>query len=143
MIRKYKAGDARQVMAQAAQQDEAQDDRDGFENITAYTLVGNEGRVLAVFGFAKAEDGAGDVYALLGQDCGGKMTELFRFMKKELRRLMKSHGCEVARATVKKGFAAGERFIAMLGFSYQGTLPQFYNGNDYLLFEKEEKCINY
>ncbi len=139
MIRKYRTGDVRLVAVQQAQTEEADGAVSGFEQITAYTLAGDDGAVLAVFGFDGAKDGVCDVYALLGQDCGGKMTELLRFMQKELRRVMRCYRFHAARATVKKGFAAGERFIRMLGFSYKALLPQFYNGNDYLLFEKEEK----
>lgn len=139
MIRKYERGDVWRVKAQHEQEDELADVGGGFEQIVAYSLVGDGGDVLAVFGFDKGTNGVGEVYAMIGGEAGRKIVELFRFMKKELRWVMRNYDCKVVRATVKKGFAQGERFVAMLGFCCKGRLAQFYKGNDYLLFEKEEK----
>ncbi len=127
------------VEVQEAQAEEARENVDGFEDIEAFTLVDNGGRVQAVFGYQEMESGTCGAYALLGKDCGRQMIELVRFMPAQLRRAMQAYGWKRAQLTVKKDFAAGKRFAEMLGFAFWAELPQFYGGNDYLLYEMEEE----
>lgn len=139
MIRKYLTGDVYLLDVQHEQEAEVEENAAGFEQIEAFTLIDDAGRVQAVFGYQETAKGVCDVYALLGKSCGRFMIELVRSMPKILHQAMRRYGWRRAQATIKKDFAAGKRFIVMLGFSYSGELPQFYGGNDYLLYEKEEQ----
>lgn len=164
MIRKYRAGDAFKVRVQPEQQAEAATWAAEFERIPAFALVekgndgsaagdgktagrqrdGNGGRVLAVFGF-RIEGGGittgreAECFALVGIDAGRKLIEAVRYFRRYIPRQAVRLGVRRVTMTVRRGFAAGARLAGMLGFSPAGILENFFNGEDYQIFERAEK----
>lgn len=168
MIRKYRAGDAFKVRVQPEQQAEAVTWAAEFERIPAFALVekgndgsaageesgnmgvaeydasGNGGRVLAVFGF-RIEGGGittgreAECFALVGIDAGRKLIEAVRYFRRYIPRQAVRLGVRRVTMTVRRGFAAGARLAGMLGFSPAGILENFFNGEDYQIFERAEK----
>ncbi|MCM1324635.1 MAG: hypothetical protein NC218_10975 [Acetobacter sp.] len=138
MIRVYQRGDAWRVMVQHWQLDEAVDGVRYFDNVGKYSLIGEDGKVLAVFGYV-VDQSAVDCYALVGGNARRGLREAVRFLKRSIPMTMRELRVCLARMTVKKGFSAGERFALMLGFYPTEILPKFYNENDYQLFERMEK----
>lgn len=164
MIRKYRAGDAFKVRVQPEQQAEAATWAAEFERIPAFALVekgndgaaadngktagrqwdGNGGRVLAVFGF-RIEGGdittgrEAECFALVGIDAGRKLIEAVRYFRRYIPRQAVRLGVRRVTMTVRRGFAAGARLAGMLGFSPAGILENFFNGEDYQIFERAEK----
>lgn len=140
MIRAYCRGDAFKVLVQREQEEEAVEFRACFDEIEAYSLIGDCKEVLAVFGFWEDKVGGGRwCVALFGRKCKMKMVELVRFLKKEIPLVMKQRGYEKVMMTVRKGFGQGERLAEMLGFELRGKCPRFYLDYDYQLFERNEK----
>ena len=105
---------------------------------------GNGGRVLAVFGF-RIEGGGittgreAECFALVGIDAGRKLIEAVRYFRRYIPRQAVRLGVRRVTMTVRRGFAAGARLAGMLGFSPAGILENFFNGEDYQIFERAEK----
>lgn len=105
---------------------------------------GNGGRVLAVFGF-RIEGGdittgrEAECFALVGIDAGRKLIEAVRYFRRYIPRQAVWLGVRRVTMTVRRGFAAGARLAGMLGFSPAGILENFFNGEDYQIFERAEK----
>ena len=105
---------------------------------------GNGGRVLAVFGF-RIEGGdittgrEAECFALVGIDAGRKLIEAVRYFRRYIPRQAVRLGVRRVTMTVRRGFAAGARLAGMLGFSPAGILENFFNGEDYQIFERAEK----
>lgn len=105
---------------------------------------GNGGRVLAVFGF-RIEGGdittgrEAECFALVGIDAGRKLIEVVRYFRRYIPRQAVRLGVRRVTMTVRRGFAAGARLAGMLGFSPAGILENFFNGEDYQIFERAEK----
>lgn len=105
---------------------------------------GNGGRVLAVFGF-RIEGGdittgrEAECFALVGIDAGRKLIEAVRYFRRYIPRQAVRLGVRRVTMTVRRGFAAGVRLAGMLGFSPAGILENFFNGEDYQIFERAEK----
>lgn len=136
MMRVYQTGDVLKVKAQQAQIDEVFEAVKYFDEVGAYSLIDEDENVLAVFGFAVTGDGAADCYALVSQRVGKYLIEAIRFFNLMFPKLMKKFSLDVVYMTVKSQFRSGERFAGLLGFKKVSDLPQFYNGNDYQLFER-------
>lgn len=126
---------------------------DAFENMCAAAgggktagrqWDGNGGRVLAVFGF-RIEGGdittgrEAECFALVGIDAGRKLIEAVRYFRRYIPRQAVRLGVRRVTMTVRRGFAAGARLAGMLGFSPAGILENFFNGEDYQIFERAEK----
>lgn len=137
MIRAYQKGDAKHVVVQDEQIKEAKNFVSCFETINAYSLVDDDGTVLAVCGFIINTKSEGECFALLGKYCGKKLLEFVRFGKKEIPEKMKSLRIKKVFITVRKGFVAGERMARILGFYKVGVLKKFYLNNDYQLYERK------
>lgn len=105
---------------------------------------GSGGRVLAVFGF-RIEGGdittgrEAECFALVGIDAGRKLIEAVRYFRRYIPRQASRLGVRRVTMTVRRGFAAGARLAGMLGFSPAGILENFFNGEDYQIFERAEK----
>ena len=105
---------------------------------------GSGGRVLAVFGF-RIEGGdittgrEAECFALVGIDAGRKLIEAVRYFRRYIPRQAARLGVRRVTMTVRRGFAAGARLAGMLGFSPAGILENFFNGEDYQIFERAEK----
>ena len=135
MIRRYKIGDALRIDVQHEQIDEARDSKLFFDKIIAYTLVDDNGDVLAVMGYKVIKDRA-ECFALLGKNIGNKMIELVRFIQKKIvQEAIKWEVCKIF-ITVKEGFDNAKRMADILGFKRVAKLPSFFNGCDYLLYER-------
>ena len=139
MMREYRNGDALRVLVQRAQEDEFSDGCAGFDRVGLYTLLGDDGSVLAVFGVCFSAEGVADCYALIAQAAGRKLLEAVRFLLREIPPFMRRKKLKQMRMTVKKDFMAGRRFAQMIGFCAADVLPKFYKENDYQLFERIEK----
>ena len=137
MIRKYERGDVLKVDVQLEQLDEAEECGGFFEEITAYSLVDDKGDVLAVMGYRIIRTGA-ECFALLGENVGSKMIELIRFIKCKIKVEATKNKVDRIFITVKDGFDNAKRMAEILGFVKVADLPLFFNGNDYLLYEKKE-----
>lgn len=126
---------------------------DAFENMCAAAgggktagrqRGGSGGRVLAVFGF-RIEGGdittgrEAECFALVGIDAGRKLIEAVRYFRRYIPRQAVRLGVRRVTMTVRRGFAAGARLAGMLGFSPAGILENFFNGEDYQIFERAEK----
>lgn len=126
---------------------------DAFENMCAAAgggktagrqRGGSGGRVLAVFGF-RIEGGdittgrEAECFALVGIDAGRKLIEAVRYFRRYIPRQAARLGVRRVTMTVRRGFAAGARLAGMLGFSPAGILENFFNGEDYQIFERAEK----
>lgn len=105
---------------------------------------GSGGRVLAVFGF-RIEGGdittgrEAECFALVGIDAGRKLIEAVRYFRRYIPRQAVRLRVRRVTMTVRRGFAAGARLAGMLGFSPAGILENFFNGEDYQIFERAEK----
>lgn len=139
MIRRYKKGEALAVQVQAAQIDEAAEAY-GFDMIKAYTLLDDNGEILAVFGYRDAGCGVMECFMLASAATRYKIIELFRFLNRSIPRIMRRQRFVRAMMTVKEGFKAGEKMAHMLGFKVAEKLPLFYSGNNYQIFERTISC---
>ncbi len=135
MIRRYKIGDALLVDVQNEQKDEAKEGRLFFDKIIAYSLVDDDGRVLAVMGYKIIEDRA-ECFALVGRNIGCKIIELIKFVKNKMKVDAVKWGVNRIFITVKDGFFNARRMAEILGFKQVYKLPSFFNGSDYFLYEK-------
>ncbi len=139
MIREYRAGDLFKIKVQPAQEDEALAVKESdFLKLKAYTLSeGKGGGVLAAFGFREAADGrTAECFALIGRNARAKLFEAVRFWQREIASVMAARGIRRVTMTVRSSFAAGERLARLLGFYPAERLENFFNGNDYQLFER-------
>ena len=138
MIRKYKRGDALRIDVQKEQADEAKECRAFFDEIEAFTLVDDKGKILAVMGYRIIKDRA-ECFALLGKTIKIKMIELVRFIKCKIK--IESIKKKISKIfiTVKVDFDNAKRMAEMLGFRQVARLPLFFNGKDYLLYEKRSE----
>ena len=136
MIRVYRNGDGLKVAVQKRQGDEAVEGAGYFDQVGKYTLVRKDGEVLAVFGYAGEVGKMADCYALIAQNAGGHLLEAVRFLRQEIPLVLQRCGYVGVQMTVRSGFDAGRRFALMLGFQPAEILADFYNGNDYQLFER-------
>lgn len=136
MMREYRNGDGLKVAVQKMQADEAVEGAAYFDHVGKYSLVKDDGEILAVFGYAGEAGRIADCYALVSQEAGRHLLEAVRFLQKEIPAVLQRCGFSGVRMTVRVGFDAGGRFAKMLGFEPAGMLPDFYNGNDYQLFER-------
>lgn len=139
MIRRYKKGDALNVLVQEAQKEEFNEAVQAFDEVGAYSLVGDDGEVLAVFGYALDEGNVADCYALISFNAGRYLLQAIRFLKAEIFKQAMRLKLSKLRMTVRTGFAAGVRFARLLGFDFTHNLPRFYNEIDYQLFERMER----
>ena len=137
MIRKYKKGDALKVDVQDEQIEEAKYNASFFDDIIGYSMVGSKGEVLVVFGF-RVIDRKGECFALMGKNIGSKMIEFVRFVNREIRKEMKKQKINKVFMSVKDGFMEAKRLAFILGFREVARLPYFFNGKDYLLYERKE-----
>ena len=135
MIRRYKIGDALLVDVQNEQKDEAKEGRLFFDKIIAYSLVDDDGRVLAVMGYKIIENRA-ECFALVGKNIGCKIIELIKFVKNKMKVDAVKWGVNRIFITVKDGFFNAKRMAKILGFKQVYKLPSFFNGSDYFLYEK-------
>lgn len=136
MITAYQSGDAFKVEVQDEQKEEAEKFASFFDGIKAYSLIDNDGNIIAVCGYIINENKEGECFALLGKKCGRKMIEFVRFGQKEIPRVMRLYGLKRGLMTVRKGFLAGERLAHLFGFYAVGLLENFYLNNDYQLYER-------
>lgn len=119
-------------------------EKSGNMGAAEYDASGNGGRVLAVFGF-RIEGGGittgreAECFALVGIDAGRKLIEAVRYFRRYIPRQAVRLGVRRVTMTVRRGFAAGARLAGMLGFSPAGILENFFNGEDYQIFERAEK----
>lgn len=119
-------------------------EKSGNMGAAEYDASGNGGRVLAVFGF-RIEGGdittgrEAECFALVGIDAGRKLIEAVRYFRRYIPRQAVRLGVRRVTMTVRRGFAAGARLAGMLGFSPAGILENFFNGEDYQIFERAEK----
>ncbi|MBR2273253.1 MAG: hypothetical protein IJ864_00230 [Alphaproteobacteria bacterium] len=139
MIRKYLFHDALKVILQPEQAAEAAEFACFFDDIKSYTLVDDNGGVLAVFGYRLASALEAECFALIGANCGKKMLSLVRFLQTEIPLVMQKKCLNRAIFTVQKNFAAAYRLAVLLGFHCVAELPNFYLNIDYLLFERKIK----
>jgi len=137
MIMKYQEGDAALVLPQPMQIDEAADFADFFDTIEALSLVDETtGAVLAVWGFQKADENSAEAFALIGDLSMRWLKQLLCFLKSFIPQKMAELEVKVLSVTVKKNFKQGLKFVRLLGFDETETLENFYNGEDYQLFER-------
>lgn len=116
---------------QARQQDEL-DIQDGApENATLFTLF-DGAEPMAVIGFVQVCARRRMAVALLSEAAGKDMLPIVRAMK----RLLKIYAVDRVEMTVKTDFLAAHRLARMLGFSREGTMKKFANGQDYDLYAR-------
>lgn len=140
MITKYQTGDAALVLPQPMQADEAKEFADFFDTIEAYSLIDEKtGAVAAVFGFRLCDEMSAEGFALLSAISIRLLKQLVQFLKIFIRQKMIETNVKILRATVKKNFAGGYKFLYLLGFKHVAVLPDFYDGEDYQLFERRIK----
>ena len=136
MIRRYITGDAKKVDVQDEQIFEALEGAKCFDEIEAYSLIGDDEEVLGVFGFRIVED-RGEGFAILGKKIGHKMVSLVRFIDRLIRDKSAKLGIEKVFITVKKSFYEGKRFGNMLEFFEVAELEKFFNNEDYVLLMRK------
>ena len=137
MIRKYKKGDAFKVDVQKEQIVEAKECSKFFDEITAFSLIDEKEQLLAVMGYRIIKDRA-ECFALLGEKAGHKMTELIKFIKKKMKIEADKKKVKRIFITVKDEFYNAKRMADILGFKEVAKLPLFFDGKDYLLYERKE-----
>lgn len=141
MIRNYRQGDAQRVRVQTAQRAEARQFAAEFDHIPAFTLAGDvPGRpVLAVFGYRPDKaSGTAECFALVGADAGPYLLQAVRFLRRAIASEARRSGIRRVTMTVREGFAPGMRLARLLGFIQTGVLPDFFNQETYLFFERME-----
>lgn len=137
MIVKYQKGDAALVLPQPMQVNEANEFADFFDTIEAYSLIDDKsGAVAAVFGFCLCDETTAEGFALLSVISIRLLKQLVQFLKIFIQQKMVETKVKILRATVKKNFAGGHKFMELLGFNRVAVLPDFYAGEDYQLFER-------
>lgn len=140
MIVKYQKGDAALIYPQPMQEKEAMEFATFFDTIEAYSLIDEKsGAVAAVFGFRLNDKSTAEGFALLSQISTRYLRELVQFLKIFIPQKMVEAGVKSLMVTVKKNFAAGRKFVSFLGFDYAAELPNFYQNDDYQLFERRIK----
>lgn len=137
MIRKYKKGDAFKVDVQKEQIVEAKECSKFFDEITAFSLIDEKEQLLAVMGYRIIKDRA-ECFALLGQKVGLKMIELIKFIKRKMKIEADKKKVKRIFITVKDEFYNAKRMADILGFKEVAKLPLFFDGKDYLLYERKE-----
>ena len=136
MIRKYKDGDALKVDVQDEQKVEAKFNAKFFDSIVAYSVVENE-KVLGVFGFEVVDEKA-YCFALLGKYMQSKMYEFVKFVKRKIELELSETNVSKVLFSVKEEFFNARRMAEILGFYEVAKLPLFFNGENYLLYERKE-----
>ena len=137
MIYQYQTGDAKLILPQAAQKDEAADYADAFEEIEAYSLKDEtNAEVLAVFGFLLTDDEEAACFAIVSRNIGIRLREMIVFLRQMIPHKMAELRLKSAVMTVRQGFVAGARLARLLGFRAVAQIPDFYLGYDYQLFER-------
>lgn len=140
MITNYQKGDAALVLPQPMQVEEAAEFAAFFDTIEAYSLIDDKtGAVEAVFGFRVNDKTTAEGFALLSVISIRLLKQLVQFLKIFIQQKMMQTGVKILRATVKKNFRGGDKFLQLLGFDYAAELPNFYAGEDYQLFERRIK----
>lgn len=97
---------------------------------TALTAISN-GEIIACGGIART-DGYGTLWGYISQDAGKCFVALDRIV----RRLLETCNLQRIEATVQADFAAGERWLALLGFKMEKPLPNYVLGQDHTLWVK-------
>ena len=137
MISDSRAGDAKLVLPQAMQADEAADYADAFDDIEAYSLMDEKsGDVLAVFGYQLINEDEAACFAIVSQHIGMKLREMIVFAQRLIEKKMDELHLQSVVMTVRHGFEAGDKLARRLGFRAVAWLPDFYLGYDYQLFER-------
>lgn len=136
MIRRYKKGDALKVMVQNQQKEEAIFNAQFFDEIVAYS-IDDEDEILGVFGF-EIKDNIGYCYALLGENIKGKMYEFIKFVRQKIKTEICKNKVDRVLITVKENFDNAKKMAKILGFYEVAKLPLFFNGENYLLYERKE-----
>ncbi len=136
MIRSYQSGDAKKVLVQKEQREEAKVFAQCFDKIRGYSLEDEKGNILGVFGYVIDKNKCAFCYALIGQNIKRKILEVVRFFLREIPYQMQQKNVEKVVITVKENFLSGQRFAKMLGFSSVAVLENFYAKKNYQLFER-------
>ncbi len=136
MIRQYIIGDAKKVDVQDEQIFEALEGAKCFDEIEAYSFIGDDDKVLGVVGFRIVED-RGEGFAILGKKIGNKMVSLVRFIDRLIKEKMIKLGIEKVFITVKKSFYNGKRMGEMLDFCEVAEMENFFGDEDYLLMMRK------
>ena len=79
-----------------------------------------------------------ECFALLGQKVGLKMIELIKFIKRKMKIEADKKKVKRIFITVKDEFYNAKRMADILGFKEVAKLPLFFDGKDYLLYERKE-----
>lgn len=98
---------------------------------SAWTACDGE-RCLAVGGYAEHWPGRIGVWAFLAEDAGDRMLALTRTVRGTLDQLRNAR----IEATTVTTFAAGHRWLRLLGFVREGTMRRYAHGLDYDLYAR-------
>jgi len=138
IVRRWKLGDTDKIKLQPAQQYmhgwamlEA-DLTDLSEAGLAWTAE-HDGRVLAIAGIAPQWENRALAWALISDEAGSHFKTIHRAVSRFL------DVCEYRRveANVDVGFEAGDRWMKLLGFEYEGRLKAFRpDGADMLMYAR-------
>lgn len=91
-----------------------------------------EGRPIACCGFQYPWTGRAIAWAVLSHAAGPHMRRLTTACREAFDRC----SAERIEATVVDGFVPGMRWVAMLGFEYEGKLRRYCRGDDYLAYAR-------
>lgn len=136
MIRKYERGDVFLIDVQEQQKHEFAQAVLYFDEVGKFSLVDDNGDVLAVFGYVISDEKIGECFALLSKNIGQKIIQLIRFLKSNIPIIMNKKHIKSAIMTVKCDFSKAKKMAEILGFAAGEILPQFFCGIDYQIYER-------
>lgn len=132
-MRKYHHSDLERIKVQAEQA--AEIDKIYVAEKTAFSLWDGD-KILGVFWTICPNSGRLTAQSVISADCGDKMLEIVRTLKKMIEGGAVKMGLYRIEIIVVYGFRNGERLARLLGFEYEGTLRKLINGVDYKIFAR-------
>ncbi|WP_414464358.1 hypothetical protein [Hyphomicrobium sp. DY-1] len=103
-----------------------------LENAYSFSLFHDDGRIIAIGGLADNWPGRRTAWFAMSKHSGRHMTAITRATRNVLARVPSGERVE---ATTCKGFAAGYRWLEMLGFEKEAECMKAYTpGQDHALF---------
>lgn len=88
--------------------------------------------VIGIAGIFERWDGCGAAWALLAKNIGPNMTTIHRITQ----RVLDAHPFRRVEAYVVEGYPEGHRWMSLLGFTKEGVMNQFHQGQDYGLYAR-------
>jgi len=108
---------------------------------TVGTTLKKNGKILGCAGFVMECDGVATFWGFFSEECRGHGVMIFKASCQKIKDFMSTNNIRRLQATCRTDRPEYNRFITMLGFSFEGCLRNAApNGNDINIYSRIRQC---